>query len=357
MAGTLHLAGVAGPLLLVLAPQSGSTRGRRSSTPPSGIDVVIAAYLEASVIGATVRRLRSELDDHGGGRIIVVASDPATHEAAEGADVRLLRPREGKARAINAGVQHARGELLVLTDANCTIEPPEWPRLVTERLAGGVGLLSANKTEEDGEGLYWSYEAVVKRIASERGGSLAVVGEFIALRREDFRDLPDDEVNDDLWMAVEMAVGGGRVEVDGRITTVEAGVSPSEQWGRRLRIMDGQLRLMWRRRRNLLRTSSGRNLLLHKGYRSTVGAASFWVGAATVTALLPRLARLPVLVSVVVVLHRYAVTAGRATALDPLVSYVGMQAVPVEVARRAVVRRLARTDHAPARHLWSKVPR
>lgn len=355
----LHAVGLVAPALLAGAPHRPAARpaARTGGGGAGSIDVVVAAYLEASVIGPTVRRLQRSLALHGPGRVIVVASDPATFEAAVDADVRVLGPRAGKAAAVNAGVALSDADLVVLTDANCTIAPEDWPQLARAALAGGVTLLSANKTEQGGDGLYWRYEALVKARASRRGGCLAVVGEFIAMRREDFVDLPVTAVNDDLWMAIETSRRGGRVEVHPAISTSEPPAPAEEQWWRRIRIMDGQLRLIWRSRGELLRCDAGRHLLAHKAYRSTVGAAAFWLAVTGGLALLRPLWALLAAATAVLALRDYRTGARRVPgAVRCGAVYLGLQAVPLEVAVRAATARLAGRS-ARQTHLWRKVGR
>ena len=70
------------------------------------IDVVIPAYLEAGVIGATIDSLHEQLRSvHGRGRVLVVASDHDTAAVAEahGAEVREIAPN-GKPAAVNAAM-------------------------------------------------------------------------------------------------------------------------------------------------------------------------------------------------------------------------------------------------------------
>ncbi|SDQ66849.1 glycosyltransferase [Quadrisphaera sp. DSM 44207] len=356
LGGAAHAAGLVLPAVFPLA--HARTEHGPSCGPVQTIDVVIAAYLESTVIGAAVRRLRRDLARYGGGRVVVVASDRATFDAAHEADVRLLQPRSGKASAINAGVETCSADVVVLTDANCEIRPENWPDLVREALCRGVGLLSANKTEEAGEGLYWRYERTVKQLASHRTGCLAVVGEFLALRRRDFRRIPTTAVNDDLWLAIDVGARGGRVETHPAIVTTEPAAPPEEQWGRRTRIMAGQLELMRQQRGQLLRTAAGRHLLVHKWYRSTVGAGAFWVATAAATALLPAPLRLPVLGSLASAVRDYRAGTRRSRFLpSSAVSYAGMQAVPLEVARQRVLRGLRRVPEPAQHHLWRKVTR
>lgn len=159
------------------------------------VDVVIAAYLEASVINETVRRLKDQLASSCvPGRVIVVASDAETYSAACDADLTFEVARDGKPAAVNAGVAASSADIVVLTDANCSIEPNDWPLLVRSGLMSARLLTGSKRERGSRERLFWLYEGLLK---SRRGGeqklpaTLAVIGEFLAFRREDYTPIPD----------------------------------------------------------------------------------------------------------------------------------------------------------------------
>lgn len=258
----------------------GKAAARQLALPPGpSIDVIIAAYLESSVIGETIDSLRRQLASQPGRTTVtVVASDAQTADVAEAHGARVLRGEpNGKPSAVNEGVTSSTAEIVVLSDANCRIAPDEWPSLMLGELAT-ANLVSASKTEAGGgEGAYWKYEAAVKSSGEGTTETLSVVGEFLAFRRADFVPIPEHVLTDDLYLATEFALRGLVVRASGSILTVEPPTHGSEQIERRIRISAGQWAEALPRWRELAGIPAGRQFLAHKGYRMSFGALGFWI--------------------------------------------------------------------------------
>lgn len=114
---------------------------RRSLAPAPGgarLSVVVPAFREADAIGATVERIRDELDRvarDGGLEVVVVddGSGDGTADAARaaGADQVLAFPaNRGKGAAVRAGMLAATGRTLVFTDADLSYAPAQIERLL-----------------------------------------------------------------------------------------------------------------------------------------------------------------------------------------------------------------------------------
>ena len=54
----------------------------------------------------------------------------------------------------------------------------------------------------ESEGLYWRYEAAIRSMESRLGSCTAANGEIMAVRRSEFVPIPEDVVNDDLYLAM-----------------------------------------------------------------------------------------------------------------------------------------------------------
>lgn len=99
--------------------------------------VVVPAYQAAGRIGECVRALAAQTVPRERYEIIVVddgsSDDTAAVARAAGADRVLVRPHAGPAAARNAGVEAARGEIVLFTDADC--EPAgDWIERMAEAL-------------------------------------------------------------------------------------------------------------------------------------------------------------------------------------------------------------------------------
>ena len=159
-------------LLGVLRP-----RPRRRGPLELPLSVLVAAHDEVEVIADKVANVLAS--DYPADLLeLIVASDgstDATVEAARraGATLVLDLPRIGKLSALNQAEQAASGEVLVFNDADSLFEPGTLRRLVSnfaDEQVGGVAANVVRFVEEDGrpvargEGLYWRYERLLKRL-------------------------------------------------------------------------------------------------------------------------------------------------------------------------------------------------
>jgi dolichyl-phosphate beta-glucosyltransferase len=130
----------------------------RSAPPAPGeqrLSVIVPAYGEAAAIGATVRRIRTELAavaEDGGLEVVVVddGSGDGTAAAARaaGADQVLEFPdNRGKGAAVRAGMLVATGRTLVFTDADLSYAPAQIERLL-DAVESGWDVVVGNRHHE-----------------------------------------------------------------------------------------------------------------------------------------------------------------------------------------------------------------
>jgi hypothetical protein len=105
------------------------------------VSVVIPCLNEAESIGQCVSAARRVLDEHGlDGEVVVVdnGSDDGSGRIAERAGARVIdEPRRGYGSAYLAGFAAARGDYIVMIDADLTYDFDEIPRFVRELDSGG----------------------------------------------------------------------------------------------------------------------------------------------------------------------------------------------------------------------------
>ena len=354
----LFLLGLALPFLEAVLARSRSRRVPVDRDPlpthPS-IDVVIAAYLESSVIGDTVCRLQRQLRGlPGRNRVVVIASDEDTARAAEKAGALVRRGEaHGKPAAINKGVGGSDADVIVLTDANCEIVPGNWPQLLLTHLQH-ADLVSAVKMEHGKrEETYWKYEKAVKRFGGPQRETLSVIGEFLAFRRDQFSPLPVGVLADDLQLAEDFTLRGLSVQVCPGIETIEAPTAGADQLERRIRISAGHWAQAIPRWRELAQHPAGRQFLAHKGYRMSFGAFGFWLAALGVGLLAAPWTLIGVVLAVALAWVVYRHTKNAPWPLRLFATVVVLQAVTVLGLARAVRRGLA---PAP-QYGWKKVAR
>lgn len=233
------------------------TRDLAESPPPEPVDwpaltVVVPAYRERSIIHRKVADL--EANGYPGPlEVLVVADDPETAAAARttGATVLAGGRRQGKAEALNCGVQQAAHPIVVMTDANTDLTEGSLRALARWFTDPQVQAVAGEKVVrgEYGEAAYWRFESWLKRRESLAGTTIGLVGELGAVRRDAYRPLPTDAIVDDMWLALDLAGRGGRIVYEPEARAVED-PSPSrrDEWERRTRVSAGIVDTCWRRR-------------------------------------------------------------------------------------------------------------
>ncbi len=233
------------PLLL------GAFAGRRHRRGPSGgswpfLSIIVAAHNEAACIRAKLDSALGPGYPHDRVEVIVV-SDGSTDEtdrlvaACPDPRVTLIRqePRAGKSPALNRAVACARGDILVVTDANALFATDALRRLAAPFADARVGLVS-------GQGLYAAHhgrdaQAVgngyvrFEAFLRARETALDVLGgadgAIYALRRSIYRELGPAEVND-LAHPIQTVLDGYVARFDADAYTIEP---PSARAGQEFR--------------------------------------------------------------------------------------------------------------------------
>ena len=218
------------------------------------VTIIVAAHNEEKVIGeklANIRRLTYPRDLL---EVIIASdgSDDATNAIVDqaGATFRLLRlPRSGKARALEAAVSQARGEVLVFTDADSLVAPDALQALVSsfaDPTVGGVAghqrYRSSDSDDSEGERGYWAIETLLKRLGSNAGNAVAASGSLYAIRRRFFRPIPPG-VNDDYFLSAGVIHQGSRLVYEPRaVVEVQPAGSLRDEFTRKVRVMSRAFR-------------------------------------------------------------------------------------------------------------------
>ena len=126
-------------------------------------------------------------------------------------------PRAGKTSVLNRCIPAARGEVVVLSDANTRIEPGALKALVRHfadpevgAVCGRLQLYNPTRAEYE-ESAYWKYESWLKAMEGTQGAVVGANGGLYALRRELFRPLPPSTIVDDFVIALRLLDQGYRV--------------------------------------------------------------------------------------------------------------------------------------------------
>lgn len=239
------------------------TRDTPTPIPPSvdqwpAISVVIPAFLEAGVIEAKVEDVVSN-GYPGAVEVIVAADDEDTAAAARLTSATVLESdsRRGKAAGLNRGIAAAAHDLVVISDANTTLAPRSLENLVRWFDDPTIAAVAGEKrVSGDRESLYWKFESWLKQREFMTGTTIGLVGELAAVRKDAWRDLPEDVTNDDLWTALDLAARQARVAYEPQAAATEDELPLEDEWQRRTRVVAGGLDVLWRRRDELVPGSS-----------------------------------------------------------------------------------------------------
>jgi cellulose synthase/poly-beta-1,6-N-acetylglucosamine synthase-like glycosyltransferase len=225
------------------------------------VSVVIAAHNEGAVISSKLANTLA-LDYPRDRLAVVVASDGSTDETAArvlaaGSDrVRLLDlPRRGKGPTLNDAVAASPGEILVFTDADVVTPPEAMRHLIAPFADPRVGAVAAEKRDrEDGDTgtarASWRARRTVRQMLSRGGSVSGAQGHLYALRRELYRPLPPDVVDDFAIPAQALLAGRRLAYAPGAVVSPLPGAFATDaprtvQFRRRVRLTALWLRALW----------------------------------------------------------------------------------------------------------------
>jgi cellulose synthase/poly-beta-1,6-N-acetylglucosamine synthase-like glycosyltransferase len=259
-AGVL-LYGYAGyPLLLRLIVLLRGVRPVRKGSGMPRVTLVISAYNEAAVIRRKLENVL-RLDYPRELLEVVVVSDASSDGTDEivrefaGRGVRLARQacRRGKTAGLNSTVPHVTGAIVVFSDANAMYQPNALRMLVRNFDDPQVGCVTGEaryleggaSAADSGERAYWNYEIQVKRLETAVGSMVGGDGAIYAIRRELWRTLPDDAINDFLNPLQIVAAGWRAVYEPEAVCFEETAGGVGTEYRRRIRIVSRSWRALF----------------------------------------------------------------------------------------------------------------
>ena len=250
------------PLLLQLVVWLRGARPVRRDAVLPRVTLIISAYNEARSIR---QKLHNALAlDYPADRLEIAvisdASDDGTDDvvrefAAQG--VRLFRQedRRGKTAGLNRFIPELTGEVLVFSDANAMYEPSAIRMLVRNLADPQVGCVTGearylqpkdhSSAASLGELAYWDYEILIKRLETAVGSMVGGDGAIYAIRRQLWRSLPDDAINDFLNPLQIVEAGWRGVYEPDAICYEEPAGGAGREYRRRVRIVSRSWRAVF----------------------------------------------------------------------------------------------------------------
>ena len=243
------------PFAMFIASRIAPRAIRRDLNLTPSMTLLIPAYNEADVIRVKLENSIS-LNYPSEKLQILVIDDGSNDKTAaivsefEDRGVTLIRQpmRSGKMNAVNRGFNEATGEIVVLSDASPSYERDSLHKLISPFadtsvgvVVGTLALWDAKNAVAKSAGIYWKYEAALRKWESQTGSTVAVHGNMFAVRRSLYRPLRTTTINDEFSIAMEVMRQGYRVVYEPTAISYDmASTNMNDEFKRRARINAGR---------------------------------------------------------------------------------------------------------------------
>lgn len=255
--GTIGFAWIGYPLLMrflaALAPAANSSP---AADYQPDVSVIVATRDDPAAVLVRVEDLLA--GEYPAERLqLVVAVDAAMPTLAAYQELLGARAlvvagddKGGKAGALNAGVNHATGAVLIFTDTFQRFAPDAIARLVASLEAGPWAAVSGRLSLQGHDRFspidaYWALEWRLRRDESLVHSTIGVSGSIWAMARKDWQPLPRGLILDDLFTPMRLVLQGGRIGFDPRALAFDARRPDSEgEYVRKVRTLTGNFQLL-----------------------------------------------------------------------------------------------------------------
>lgn len=121
--------------------------------------------------------------------------------------------RRGKVHVLNNLISRVQEEIVVFTDANSMFESDAISRLIEQLNSPSIGavcgkLTLVNSGQLTGEGFYWKYETMIKKLESDLNCVMGANGAIYAVKKKLLALLPSNTINDDFTITMRVIEQG-----------------------------------------------------------------------------------------------------------------------------------------------------
>jgi cellulose synthase/poly-beta-1,6-N-acetylglucosamine synthase-like glycosyltransferase len=226
------------------------------------VTIMIAAYNERDIIRW---KMQNTYDlDYPSDKLKILwitdgSNDGTPELLREYKDVTILHQegRNGKTAALNRAMSYIKTPFTVYCDANTMLHKKSVRILISRFNSDKIGCVAgekrisqefSDKASGAGEGAYWKYESIIKRLESDLFSTIGAAGELYAIRTELFEHVDDDFIIDDFANSIQIALKGYCIKYSPEAYATE---SPSfdirEELKRKIRIASGGFQLIGRK--------------------------------------------------------------------------------------------------------------
>lgn len=159
--------------------------------------------------------------------------------------------RSGKIGAVNRVMPLITSKFVVFCDANSMLSTNAVKEIIKPfhnskvGCVAGVKSIVSEKQEKavgKGEGMYWNYESLIKKLESEIGSTVGAAGELFALRTKLFKVIPSDSVIEDFVIALSVIRQSYKTKYAHKaISEEKASLNVKEELKRKIRIAFGSI--------------------------------------------------------------------------------------------------------------------
>jgi poly-beta-1,6-N-acetyl-D-glucosamine synthase len=162
--------------------------------------------------------------------------------------------RKGKVAAMNRGITYVKTPYVVFNDANTLLNPLSIREILKHyedpRVGGVAGEKKIISKEKDkaagaGEGIYWKYESLLKKLDSEFYSVVGAAGELFSVKTSLFREAATDTIIEDFVQSLQICKDGYVIRYEPNAFALEtASLSIKEEQKRKVRIAAGAFQAM-----------------------------------------------------------------------------------------------------------------
>lgn len=186
------------------------------------------------------------------------SSDQTPTLVAKNNAVKLLHQdvRAGKMAAIKRAIPLIKSEIIVFTDANTFLNTDAILELVKHYQKENVGAVAGEKrimvdssadASAAGEGFYWKYESVLKKMDYQLYSNVGAAGELFSIRKDLYQPVETDTIIDDHMIAMRIAEKGYVIAYEPNAYALEgASANTKEELKRKIRIAAGGIQSILR---------------------------------------------------------------------------------------------------------------
>ncbi len=219
------------------------------------VSLVIATYNEEVIIRKKIMNTL-ELDYPKNNLRIYFVTDGSTDGTNDilrsypGINVLFKPERKGKVAAINHAMEHVNTPFVIFCDANTFLNKACVKEIVKHYLYNSTGAVAGEKKVIDsseknnaagsGEGIYWKYESLLKRLDARFFTVVGAAGELFSMRTALYEPVDTNILLDDFVISMNICKKGYRVMYEPAAFAMEApSISMREEQKRKIRISAG----------------------------------------------------------------------------------------------------------------------